>query len=60
MGLAILPWVGAIHELPLPKVGTRVDLYIIKSSFLIDKFESEPTPTTFYFIPILPTPHSFP
>jgi hypothetical protein len=32
---AILPWVGAIHELPLlPKVGTRVDLYVIKSSFL--------------------------
>jgi DNA adenine methylase len=37
--LAIPPLVGAIHELPLPKVGTRVDMYMIKSSFLSKEFE---------------------
>jgi hypothetical protein len=45
MGLAILPWVGAIHELPLPKVETRVDLYVIKSSFLSNNF----SPFLFFF-----------
>jgi hypothetical protein len=33
--MAILHWVGAIHELPLPNVGTSANLDTIESSFLI-------------------------